>query len=251
MVKTSMLYALKSSGISDKGLLRQNNEDVWGQNSDKRCYLIADGMGGHQAGEIASQLAVDTILNVVKSHWNPSEIDLNEAQEFVFQAFQKANQNVYIHGNSNPEWHGMGTTVCCLLFHPEGVVYAHVGDSRIYYLRNGKLYQLTKDHSLIKERENQGLSIEGNQYKHVLTKAIGTEPLIAPTCATMSIEPGDLFLMCTDGLTDLLTNSEIEYILNHTPFDNLPTHFVEIAKERGAHDNITLVVVKIHEPNLS
>lgn len=245
-----MLHKLTFYGLTDKGLVRQNNEDFMGQVPEKQFYVLADGMGGHQAGEVASMLAVEKVCEIVTKEWDASHTDIEQGKKFLQNAIQIANSAIFEQGKQYADCRGMGTTICCLLFHQDGVIYAHVGDSRIYRLRKGELMPLTQDHSLLREMRENGVTNNHNQYRHVLTKAVGTEPFVDSCIAAKDVLPGDVYLMCSDGLTDLLTNEEIQSILNTTDEDKAPLVLINKAKERGGHDNITILEVKVHEAHI-
>jgi PPM family protein phosphatase len=244
-------YQVSTVGLSDMGLVRQNNEDVWAQVPTMGLYLLADGMGGHQAGEVAAREAVSSLCKVLKKKFVPSKkYTLHEMQEFLKRAIVHVNSVVFKMGRSKQEWRGMGTTLCCLLFHEEGLIYAHVGDSRIYRLRNDHFEQLTKDHSLLRDLVDQG-QINDSQvtdfiYKNIITKAIGTEPKVDPTVKSTHIHAGDTYLMCTDGLSDLLSAKEIASILKESISKEAAVEtLVKRANAEGGKDNITVVIVKI------
>ncbi len=248
-----MTLKLKSSALSDVGLVRQNNEDVCGELPECRFYVIADGMGGHQAGEVAAKTAVDTLLHIVKSG-NAKHIfnsPLADTFNFLKNAIELVNAAVFEKGKTSVQWKGMGTTLCFLFFHEQGLIYGHVGDSRIYRLRDHKLEQLTKDHSLIRELVEHGQLSErqiGDYYiyKNIITKAVGTEPSVEPTMKIAEIQPHDTYLLCTDGLTDLIPAPEIESILNfHTSLSEASATLIQAAKVRGAHDNVSVLLVNV------
>lgn len=252
MVLYTMPYNVSVYGLSDIGLVRHNNEDVWAQLSNERFYVLADGMGGHQAGEIAAREAVDHLCSSFKQRMTLIDRrNLREVRQVVFEVIQSVNQIVYRLGMTHEELKGMGTTLCCLLLHEEGVIYGHVGDSRIYRLRGTELIQLTRDDSLLRELIDLG-QLNQNQvdtfiYKNIITKAIGTEPFIEPTVQVDTLLAGDVFLMCTDGLTDLLNQEEIRQIMLHSLDRDMAIPLIRAAKHKGGYDNITVVVVKVQE----
>jgi protein phosphatase len=247
-----MTFKIKSTCLSDIGLVRQNNEDVCAELPDCRFYVIADGMGGHQAGEVASKTAVDAFLKIVKKGKESRlyEGPLADTFNFLKAAIEEVNRIVYEKGKTALELKGMGTTLCFLFFHDQGLIYGHVGDSRIYRLRNHKLEQLTKDHSLIRELVEHGQLSERQVgdyyiYKNIITKAVGTEPKVEPTIKIAEVQPHDLFFMCTDGLSDLLTAQEIESVLNfHSSLPHAAETLIQAAKDRGAHDNVSVLIAK-------
>jgi serine/threonine protein phosphatase PrpC len=238
----------KACGISDIGKVRKNNEDVWADLSDIHCYLLADGMGGHQAGEVAAKETVDWLCRTLKKNLKSKTISLDEALKVIDAAVQSANSHVYKLGRSTLELKGMGTTLCLLYLHPEGAVYAHIGDSRIYRIRDKKIKLMTEDHSLFSELAQSGkignMEREEFHYKNIITKAVGTEPHIKPTIAVDSMHSKDLYLLCTDGLSDLLTPAEMEKIINEASSLSLAaSELVALSKDKGGHDNVTALLV--------
>jgi len=252
MVVYLMPYKVVACGLSDIGLVRQNNEDVWAQLPDIGFYVLADGMGGHQAGEVAAREAVNALCRVLSKKLGPAkeEAALSEIKELLRRAIVHVNGLVYKMGRARQDLRGMGTTLCCLLFHSKGLIFAHVGDSRIYRFRGKKLEQLTKDHSLLRELVDQG-QIDEQQatdflYKNIITKAIGTEPKVDPSVDSREMRNNDVYLMCSDGLSDLLTCREIETTLQHSPtLCDAAENLVALANEKGGRDNITVVIVKV------
>lgn len=249
-----MPYKVKAYGISDIGLVRQNNEDAWGKLPELNFYALADGMGGHRAGEVAAKEAIKALCDHFKQTVSIAgpKLSLDEAYGLVQLSIEHANSTVYQLSKSDPELSGMGTTLCCIYCHPKGIIYAHVGDSRIYHLHNGTLAQVTKDHSLLRELVDLGQLDEKNSgdflYKNIITKAIGTENLVEPTVQISEIVEDDIFLMCTDGLSDLLTLNEMEYILKESSdIEYSSKKLITKAIERGGYDNITVVVVRVDE----
>jgi serine/threonine protein phosphatase PrpC len=250
-------YKVLTVGLSDIGLVRQNNEDIWVQQPSIGLYILADGMGGHQAGEVASRETALALCKILKKKIASSKhYTLLELQDLLKRAIVYVNGLIFKMSRANYELKGMGTTLCCLLFHPDGLVFAHVGDSRIYRLRNGKFEQLTKDHSLFRDLVDQG-QLNASQacdflYKNIITKAIGTEQKVEPTVKTCSIHSDDIFLMCSDGLSDLLTAIEIrEILLTATSKEAAANMLVARANAEGGKDNITVVITKIKGTDVS
>jgi PPM family protein phosphatase len=258
MVTYVMSYNVQGVGITDVGLVRDNNEDDWGAVPEAGFFVLADGMGGHSAGEVAAHEAVSNLCSLVSECVNLDSPDygLDEARALILKAIKEINVHVYKLGRKDEDLKGMGTTLCCLHFHPKGLIYAHVGDSRIYRLRGRKLYQMTKDHSLLRELVDLGQLSEGQaggfQYKNIITKAIGTESHVEPTVRFADVLGRDIYLMCSDGLSDLLSQIEIEAIMNEEKsLKDMAKRLVKCAKEKGGYDNITVVLTKvqeIHEP---
>lgn len=255
MVLQFMSYKITASGLSDVGLVRENNEDVWAELPEEKFYVLADGMGGHQAGEIASQEAVFTFLELIRKILQHSErkLNLKEMKQTIKKTIEEVNRTVYQMGRSDIHLIGMGTTFCCVHFHKEGAIFAHVGDSRIYHYRDKNLTQITKDHSLLRELIDMGYLSEAEAkeflYKNILTKVIGTEPKITPSIESCEIKAGDIFVMCSDGLSDLLSTEEIESVIqdNETDLDSCAKVLISEAKRKGGYDNITVVLLKVDE----
>lgn len=249
MALQAMFYQVSATCLSDIGLIRQNNEDAYKILKDEQFYVLADGMGGHQAGEVASRETVERLCALFSERMGSSPKDISHAEEFLKNLIQEVNGAVYRIGRESPDLRGMGTTLCCIYLHPEGLIYGHVGDSRIYRLRKGKLELLTHDHSLLQELIELGQLSEQQAgeflYKNIITRAIGTEPYVEPSIAHTSLEPGDRIILCTDGLTDLLSEDEIkEIILNH-PEEDVVKQLVKKAKQKGGNDNITVILVNV------
>ncbi len=244
-------YKIFLYGSSDIGLVRHNNEDFWSHLCEEQLFVLADGMGGHQAGEIAARTAVESLCTCFRSKWDESTKSFEEAKILICEGIRTVNQLIYKLGSENPGLRGMGTTICVIFLHPSGVIFGHVGDSRIYRLREGKLKQLTQDHSLLRELIDLGRLSEEQAnsflYKNIITKAIGTEPSVEPSIEEDSIQIGDTFLMCTDGLTDLVCFQEIETALKEISSEEVVPYLIEKAKQKGGLDNITVVLVKIQE----
>lgn len=245
-------HQITAFGLSDVGLVREKNEDFWAECPEDSLFVLADGMGGHRAGDVASKAAVNGVCAVLKdSISNKSRVQGPEQVARAMKlAMQEVNRILYRMSQQDHHLRGMGTTLVCLILLPTHAVYAHVGDSRIYLLRDKKLQQMTEDHSLLRELIDMGQLSHGQaigfEYKNILTRAIGTEPSVEPTAHFTSIKSGDLFLLCSDGLTDHLHDSDIEALLIQYPsIDEAAKAMVKVAKQRGGHDNITLLLVKV------
>jgi serine/threonine protein phosphatase PrpC len=248
-----MAYKISIYAQSDPGLVRQNNEDAWVAIPESRLFILADGMGGHRAGEIAAKEAIESLSNTMtKLFQSKPNLSLQEARQALQQAIEQANHLVYRLSRREEHLKGMGTTLCCVYFHEEGVICAHVGDSRIYRLRKGKLDLLTVDHSLVRELIDLGQLNEAQApnflYKNILTRAIGTEPTVEPSLHVEKCVQGDIYLICSDGLSDMLTHSQIAMILNRTStIEDAGKSLISAAKQRGGHDNITVVMMQVQE----
>lgn len=236
-------------GLSDIGLSRPNNEDVWIAKPDLGFYAVADGMGGHQAGEIAAKEAIEELALSVQIILSSAPKQTPDLVIALRAAIERANRKVFELGTTTRTLAGMGTTLCCLLCCSDAVIYAHVGDSRIYRYRSGKLTPLTRDHSLFARWLAMGRIAEEcatpYPYKNVITRAVGTTRRANPEIAVASYSPGDLFFLCSDGLSDVLTENEIEKILERSENLTLSANrLIEKAKIKGSHDNITVLLVQ-------
>lgn len=237
---------LESYGTSDTGLVRANNEDAFIILQDDHCFILADGMGGHNAGEIASHEAVHFLAALMKTV--PKKLSLDKLLHEIQQFIRKTNEHVHLLSIKNPRWHGMGTTLCLAFIHKETLICAHVGDSRIYRIRNGMITRLTQDHSLKDEMIAKGELDESATflYKNVITRAIGTHPSVVPDIKTYHYEAGDIYFLCTDGLTDCIKDGELaSIILTSSSMKEAAENLVKEANLCGGNDNITIVIFKI------
>jgi protein phosphatase len=252
-----MPFDVTAVGLTDVGLVRQKNEDAWGLLPESHTYLLADGMGGHRAGDVAAREAVERLTAILQEQFTnrPSSKDSPfDVGHRLRLAIEETNRHVYRLSKTEDAWRGMGTTLCCLHVHDEGLVYAHVGDSRIYRLRGGELDQLTEDHSLLRELVRSGQIREQHSadfvYKNIITKALGTEPIVEPSVGVGELVSDDIYLLCSDGLSDLLSKDKIEDILASTlPLDIKAVALVDAAKGQGGYDNVTVVLIQVFARN--
>jgi serine/threonine protein phosphatase PrpC len=237
------MTTLNFAALSDVGNSRVNNEDVWIALPELNFFALADGMGGRKAGEVAAKDTIEELENSAKQLKS-----LNA--ESLKQAIERANERVYKKSHSLPEFKGMGTTICCFHSFEGNLYYGHVGDSRLYRLRKGKLTCLTEDHS----HYNRWLALGSpgeKPPKHILTKAVGTSKLVEPEMGSSKILIDDLYLLCSDGLTDSLNDEKIqEILLETTPLTDKAKKLVESAKTLGSKDNITVLLVHYNEKNI-
>ncbi len=239
-------------GIStDIGKLREVNQDSYyvSEKEDIPVFIIADGMGGHRAGEVASKMAID----VMKERFFKSNKSINEEREVVLlvkKAIETANLKIYESSQKNKEYLGMGTTITMTYILGDKIVVGHIGDSRAYLLREGKFSQLTEDHSLVAQLLKNGSISEAEAQSHpqknVITRAVGTDEEIDIDIVVEKIYKEDIVLLCTDGLTNMVDDSQINEILStrkdiQTACDDL----VELANQNGGYDNITVIAIKI------
>ncbi len=244
-------FTIESFGKSDIGLIRNNNEDVFRELPKEKFFVLADGMGGHNAGEIAALRAVEYMCSGIQNFFinKKDSLELEDIETQIESVIENTNLWVHHLGSSNPNFYGMGTTLCSILFFKEFIIYSHVGDSRIYRFRNGTLSLLTNDHTVFSKNlptlENRnGVSLP----RKVLAKAIGTSIFVSPEIKSEKVEVGDIYLLSSDGLHDLVSDTTIESLLkNSSDLNQVANHLIETAKESGGHDNITLLLVKIHD----
>jgi serine/threonine protein phosphatase PrpC len=241
---------------TDVGKVRDHNEDNFLVDRKMNLFVVADGMGGHAAGEVASALAVNTMRDVMSR--NQDLIREYEKQEagttrqdvlnLLEYGIQEACVNIHDVARNQPEKRGMGTTLSALLVVGHRAFIAHVGDSRIYMVRGDKLHQLTDDHSLINELVKAGkLKKEeaGNSpYRNAVTRAVGVYPSVAVDTLDFDMLPGDQFLLASDGLTGHVNDDEIPPLLDSADVRSIPDRLVALANKRGGHDNITCVIVR-------
>ncbi len=235
------------SGKSDVGLKRKNNEDVFVVSPELGFCLAADGMGGAAAGELASRFFAETAAEVFSGTESRSE---REMLDLVRKAFSFANKRILDHVNENVNHKGMGCTAELVVFSDEGFVLGHIGDSRTYRLRDGQLKQLTQDHSLVQDQLDQGLitpeEARNHQLRNVILRAVGVNDSLPLDLLRGRIFSGDLFLLCSDGLTDMVDDTLIKGVLSLAI--SLPEKVDELiksAKSAGGLDNITVVLSEI------
>lgn len=245
-------FALECFGVTDVGLVRDKNEDVFAINEKERLFLLADGMGGHKAGDVAAKAAVNALMAILKESLQTDEKASDPAylMKKMESAFREVNHIVYRLAEQDHFLKGMGTTLVCLHIMEEVAVFGHIGDSRIYRFGNNQLDLLSQDHSLLRELMEMGQLTEEQaksfMYKNILTRAVGTETSVEPTVQSTPVRPHDLFLLFSDGLTDLVSFQELETMCRHyaTDLKQLAKALLKLAKQRGAQDNITQLFVR-------
>ena len=235
-----------AAAVSDRGRKRPSNEDAYGFSVEHGVFIVCDGMGGAAAGEIASSIAVDEVMGLLASRAMEQPATLLRAAE---QAICAANDAIYSRAQRHERLSGMGTTLVALVAEESRVWVLNIGDSRCYQLRNGSLKQLTLDHSLVEEQVRMGRMTHAealrSPLRNVITRALGTQECVSPDVFELEAEPGDLFLLCSDGLTRELTDSDLQSLLGvDFPLDDLCGRLVTAANKAGGHDNITCLVVR-------
>jgi PPM family protein phosphatase len=238
----------RSTGLSDTGLVRSVNQDAFYIDPEGRFFILADGMGGHAGGQEASWIAAQVIQSYLAEHWNSSQ----DTPQLLESAFGKANQAILQDQREHPERADMGTTAVVLLFRDgDGSWSAHVGDSRLYLLRESVLEQITDDHTWVAKALKAGvLNSEQATYhpwRHMLSQCLGREDLAEVEIQPVQVQSGDRLLLCSDGLTEELSPAAIASLLNSPFGDQVAANLVEAAKDKGGKDNITVVVVAVDE----
>lgn len=248
---------IKSFGHSDVGRRREKNEDSFLVNDERRLYLVADGMGGHLGGEFASKLAVSTIDEVVKSIEDDPEMTLPEGESLkpgdfsncLRFAIREASRRIFEKANEDSKLHGMGTTTVALLFRNNKAYIANVGDSRVYRIRGKKINQITKDHSLVGEQIRAGLlsadDSRVNRLKNIITRSVGFQEDVDSDVDIRPVKMGDRFLLCSDGLSNLVQDGEIRDVVLNNELEPAVLRLIDIANERGGDDNITAVIAEV------
>jgi serine/threonine protein phosphatase PrpC len=251
-----MRFAIEAHGATDPGRKRKRNEDFFVVDEAQGVFIVCDGMGGHAAGDEASHLAAETVRTFVSEHRAPldrlarddSEQARLHAQQLVVDAMQKACSAVWEAQEKDPAKRGMGSTMVCLLRAGARLVLGHVGDSRVYLLRGGRVYRLTDDHTLTAAQVRQGFltqeQADASELKHVLIRAIGAQPSVQVDTLLLDMIAEDLLLLCTDGLHGYLDDEEMPALLVSRAPRDLPARLIELANERGGSDNITALVLK-------
>ena len=248
-------------GLTDVGLVRDHNEDSIGENRDLGLAVLADGMGGHRGGEVASAIAVSTILESLDNELkNIKSGNIDEVTGYrlesiaVNDAVTKANENVFTSSNENSQYRGMGTTVVVLLFHDNHFTVAHVGDSRLYRYRDNELEQITRDHSLMQELVDKGFytteQARESLNKNLVTRAIGAEESVQVDIHEDAALPEDIYLLCSDGLTDMLEDEVIQNTItnNSEDLEKIATELIRLSNESGGKDNISVILAKPLKP---
>lgn len=244
-------FALSVAGTTHVGRVRKTNQDAFDRfddpDRDEILLVVADGMGGHRGGEVASRMAVGTLGKLVR------ELD-GEPSERLRCAVERANHEIHRLGERDSMLRGMGTTAVALLLRPDGTaILAHVGDSRIYRLRDGRLEALTEDHSMVARWLKEGLIDEDTARSHPqrnqIDRALGAAETVQPDLLESDLRPGDLFLLCSDGLTGMLPDEELERLAARSRDPHaLVAWMIDAANQSGGMDNVTALVACLDRP---
>lgn len=231
---------------TDVGKKRNHNEDSFLSAPEMGLFAVADGMGGHQGGEQASRIAVQTLKSQVNEL--PDEATREQILEALCRATQASGAAIFEHAQANPDLHGMGTTLTALWIQRGRAYLSHVGDSRAYLYRDGQAQQLSDDHTWVHEQVSAGMMTEEeakeHKFRHVITRSVGFEREVVVDGAVLPVQPGDCYVLCSDGLSNYLPTDELGQILCTNYYRDVPKLLVELANERGGEDNVTVVLLK-------
>jgi protein phosphatase len=246
-----------SAGLTDVGRKRNHNEDSFLVDDEIQLYVVADGMGGHAGGGTASRIAVETIdkeLRQVRAikEGNPfltsTSLQDSPLPEVIRNAVEQACLSIFNTAQEDPRLAGMGTTVISLLVKDQYAFFAHVGDSRAYLVRGDLIQQISEDHSLVNEQIKAGMitpeEAKHSRYKNIITRSVGFEEEVQVDVMGLACEPGDTFILCSDGLANMIEDREMLEVVQTTKLQEIPKKLIDLANERGGDDNITVIAVR-------
>jgi serine/threonine protein phosphatase PrpC len=245
---------LEVASATHPGKVRSHNEDSIAADAEVGLAVLADGMGGYNAGEVASGIAVAMIAAELKKALADNKADALDdsgAERLLGEHAMKANAAIYQAAQSQAQYSGMGTTLVVALWYDNRMAVGHIGDSRLYRLRGDVLEQVTRDHSLLQEQIDSGMitreQARYSQNKNLVTRAVGIDPEVDAELHTYPVQPGDIYLLCSDGLSDMVTDEDIQHTLSSLRA-NLPLaaeHLVQQANDNGGRDNISVILVRV------
>ncbi|WP_374335360.1 Stp1/IreP family PP2C-type Ser/Thr phosphatase [Leeia sp.] len=258
MRNADLRTALEMVALSDPGMVREHNEDAVAIDNSMGMAILADGMGGYNAGEVASGMAIACISTELKLrmpgvelHKRDPESGRPQAHRLLLDAIANANREIFQTARNQPQCAGMGTTLVVTLFYDNRLSVAHIGDSRLYRLRDDRLEVLTRDHSLLQEQIDSGLLTEEQarhaHYRNLVTRALGIDDAVEADINDYEVEEGDLYLLCSDGLNDMLTDDEISEAMQMLG-SNLPLasqQLVQMANDAGGKDNVSVILAQV------
>ena len=253
-----MRNKLKSIALTDTGKVREHNEDTIGYDPDIGLFVLADGMGGYNAGEVASGIAVKTIVNLVREAFQVQDLHsvdratgLLRPSIILRDAIMRANKIIYQTSKTQPQCEGMGTTVVAVLFYDNRACVAHVGDSRLYRLRGERFEQMTMDHSLLQELVDRGFYSQEeaarSTNKNYVTRALGVEPAVEIELIQHPVQRGDYYMLCSDGLSDMIEDEDIHLTISTfgDSLDTIAKQLVQLSNEHGGRDNISIIMTQV------
>ena len=255
-----MSLAVEVAAKSDVGCVRSNNEDNFGYDLEAGIFVVCDGMGGQAAGEVASKLGIDVLLNYFRQAAGSGEYPavgaaldgISREGAALASAIRLANQTIYETGQQKESSAGMGSTIVAALIKGNALAIANVGDSRIYLIRQGIIQQLTQDHSLVMEQVRRGYltreQAEQSDMQNIILKALGSEETVEPDVEDLVVVPGDILLLCSDGLTKYVRDEEIlRLIASAATLEQSCDSLIQTARDRGGDDNVTCLLLKVVE----
>lgn len=236
-------------GQTDVGLKRDINQDSILVDKNISLFVVADGMGGHRGGEVASAMAVETVQEIIEE-----QLSMNgpvSPRDIIKKAYREASKRIFLKSTrETPELMGMGTTMVLALGYENKIYMGNVGDSRAYLFKDNNLWQITEDHSLVNEQIRAGLLDPNNSEsmvgRNVITRSVGFEEEVIVDVVERDVAPGEIFLLCSDGLSGLISNERLAEICRKTSPDKIVPKCIEAAKEAGGDDNISVIVIKIY-----
>ena len=248
-------------GQTDTGRVREHNEDMIAFDGELGLVVLADGMGGYNAGEVASGIAVKTVFNLIRESIERQNLNIADDHSgmsrpsiILRDAIQRANKIIYQTARSQPHCEGMGTTVVAALFFDDRVSIAHVGDSRLYRLRSGAIEQVTLDHSLLQELVDRGFyspeEAQRASNKNYVTRALGVEANVEVEVQQHPVSKGDIYLLCSDGLSDMVEDDDMAITVSTfgANLNSVAQHLIQLANDNGGKDNISVVMAQVLEP---
>jgi PPM family protein phosphatase len=256
-----LTQTLEIATCTDPGMVRSHNEDSIASDAANGLVVLADGMGGYNAGEVASGMATSLIADGLQEAWKSRDVDRLSREDakalserLMREQIARANSAIFTTSQNNPECAGMGTTLVMSLFYDNFVTVAHIGDSRCYRLRGEKMEQITRDHSLLQEQLDSGLitpeEAKLSQNKNLVTRALGIDPTVEPEIHVHEAQQDDLYLLCSDGLSDMVEDEEIRLTLITLKSNPSLTvqQLVQSANDNGGRDNISAMLIRVAEP---
>ncbi|HET6491385.1 MAG TPA: Stp1/IreP family PP2C-type Ser/Thr phosphatase, partial [Burkholderiales bacterium] len=254
METRNLSSVLEIATATHPGMVRSHNEDSIAADGEMGLAVLADGMGGYNAGEVASGIAVALIpaeMRKALAACLTHELNGSEMERLIHDQATRANSTIYRAAQSEPQYSGMGTTLVVALWHDNRITVGHIGDSRLYRLRDDTLEQITRDHSLLQEQIDSGMITKEQArhapHKNLVTRAVGIDPEVEPEVHTYSVQPGDIYLLCSDGLPDMVADEDIENTLASLKA-NLPLaaeQLVQQANDNGGRDNVSVILVRV------
>lgn len=257
----NLSQSLQSASLTDPGRVRDHNEDCIESRPEIGLFVLADGMGGYNAGEVASGMATSLIADGLQEQWQLREVEKlgredakKLARDVIAEHVARANAAIFNTSQNNPECAGMGTTLVVCLFYDNFVAVGHIGDSRLYRLRGEAMEQVTRDHSLLQEQLDSGLitpeEAKLSQNKNLVTRALGIDPSVETEIHVHEAQQDDIYLLCSDGLSDMMEDEEIR--LTMLTLKSNPTltvqQLVQAANDNGGRDNISAMLIRVAEP---